>query len=100
MPNANKNRGNRGEYDIRDFLEAHGDSVERARGSDGRAFGEAEGVDLKSKLLGRIQVKSQKKDIPKIYQIPEGADCVVIRVKGGRHQPVKRYLLQRLEDAV
>ncbi len=65
----------------REFVNLYGGR--RAWGSDGRSLGLPEGVDVTESYHGDVQVKSRKA-LPKWMQIPEGCDCVAIRVHGGR----------------
>jgi hypothetical protein len=82
MPSKNKTRGNTLEYEVRDKAIAKGLVAERAWGSNGRAIGEAETVDVV--VAGcRVQCKRRKK-LPAFLQIPEGADIVVFREDRGK----------------
>ncbi len=65
----------------REFVALYGGR--RAWGSDGRSLGLPEGVDVTDSAHGDVQVKSRKK-LPLWMQVPAGADCVAIRVNGGR----------------
>lgn len=95
MPNKKKQKGNRVERVIVQYLEERGIKAERARGSDGRAFGEAEVVDVKAEFpFGKflIQVKGRAK-VADYLVPPVGSDCTI--VKGDRQEPL---IVLRLQD--
>ena len=82
MPSSSKRKGNRYEREVcEDAVEA-GLDAQRAWGSDGRALGEAEGVDLVIETEEGerwcVQAK-RRKSIAQYLDPPEGADLTVIR---------------------
>lgn len=77
MPNRNKQRGYELEHELEVVAKAEGLDAIRAYGSNGRAIGETQGVDLRI-AKKRIQAKRHKK-FPLWLQVPEGADYVVFR---------------------
>ena len=89
MPNRQKQKGNRVERLIVELLQAEGWTAKRAWGSDGRALGKAETVDITATdPTGRqvdIQVKSRKALADYLYP-PEGCDLTII--KGDRKEPM------------
>ena len=83
MPSPGKQKGNTGERELVKILEGRGFSAKRAWGSDGRALGEKEGVDVVADhdLTGlniRVQVKRLKR-WSKTLHPPDGSDMVAIR---------------------
>lgn len=86
MPNRNKQRGNELETELRNRAQQLGLKAERARGSDGRALGEAEDVDLRivstSEQKWLIQAKRRKK-LASYLQIPESCNAVCFRQDRG-----------------
>lgn len=113
MPNRSKQRGGRSpkassrrdENELVDILNALGEGeAVRAWGSNGRALGRHEEVDVFWKHTDRsrpndIQVKGTKA-LPKWLGMTEHVDAVFIRVKGNRHKAPEWFVLQRLEDAL
>ena len=81
MPSSSKAKGNRFERELVADCAERGLTAERAWGSDGRAIGEKEGVDIRVEGI-RVQAK-RKKQLPKWLQVPEGADVVVFREDRG-----------------
>ena len=81
-PAPNKRIGNRLERKIVEAFEEAGYPAERAWGSDGRALGEAEGVDVKVRLNDladlRIQAK-RRKALAAYLEPPEGCDIVIVQ---------------------
>lgn len=77
MPNRNKQRGYELEHELEVTAKEEGLDALRAWGSNGRAIGETEGVDLRV-AKKRLQAKRHKK-FPKWLQLPEGADYMVFR---------------------
>ena len=93
MAAKNKKRGNEAEYYIRKQLQRANFSVDRGWGSDGRAMGEHEEVDLRinhSPANQKIQVKRRKQVAA--YIIPsEHVDAQMLYVD--RAKGVKRQVL-------
>ena len=82
MASSQKRKGNRYERELVETLQERGFKAERARGSDGRALGEAQEVDLvmygSNEERVRIQAKIRAK-IASYLKIPEGCDVVMVR---------------------
>jgi Holliday junction resolvase len=85
MPSKNSLRGSTFEREIVALAREQGFRAERAYGSNGKALGEAECVDVLINDAFRIQAKRRKK-LAEYLQIPEGADAVVFRQD--RNQPL------------
>jgi len=89
MPNKSKAKGNRFERELVKLLESHGWVARRAWGSDGRALGKTEGVDITAVSPDGsevdIQAKSRASLAEYIYP-PEGCDITI--VKGDRREPL------------
>jgi hypothetical protein len=106
MTHPNKARGNTLERYIVGKLLELGFQAQRAWGSDGRAMGLVQGVDIlahsKTGESWRIQSK-KKKQLPKWLEIPEGVDCVVFNTDRGPLFVLKRFydefLDQRWEES-
>jgi hypothetical protein len=81
MPSANSRRGSNFEREIVNKAREAGFRAERAYGSNGRALGETEQVDL---LINdfRVQAKRRKK-LASYLQIPTGADGVAFKQDRG-----------------
>lgn len=91
MPTPSKTKGNSYERELKNQAAARGLTAERAWGSNGRALGEVEGVDLT--VAGcRVQAK-RRKALAKYLEIPEGCDVTAIRQDRG-----ETYVLMRWED--
>jgi len=80
MANPSKRKGDKFERALVREAEATGIPAQRAYMSNGRALGEAEGVDLVLGLQGewRVQAKRRKK-IAQYLTPPEGCDVVAVR---------------------
>lgn len=77
MPSKNSRRGSNFEREIVNIARAAGFRAERAYGSNGRALGESEQVDV---LIGNLRVQAKRrKKLAEYLQIPDGADCVVFK---------------------
>jgi Holliday junction resolvase len=77
MPSRNARRGSNFEREIVNLAREAGFRAERAFGSNGKALGEVEQVDLKINSF-RVQAKRRKK-LAEYLQVPEGADGVVFK---------------------
>src|SRR5258706_11797399 len=105
IPINNKRRGKRLEADVVELAKARGLNSRRAWGSDGRALGMAETVDLAIEGY-RIQCK-RKKSLPNYLQIDkENCDAVIVRQDNDVAKiliPFElfiRFLVKEKEDAV
>lgn len=81
MPSKSKRKGNAYERELVDRLKTSGCNAVRAWGSNGKALGESEEVDLifsKNEKPWRVQAKRRAK-LAAYMEIPEGADCVMMR---------------------
>lgn len=77
MPSKNARRGSDFEREIVKKARDAGFRAERAWGSNGRALGEAETVDV---LINDIRVQAKRrKSIAAYFNIPPGADIVVVK---------------------
>ncbi len=94
MPSRNARRGANFEREIVRIAREAGFTAERAYGSNGRALGEAETVDILINHL-RVQAKRRKR-IADYFHIPPGADIVV--VKQDRKEPLAVIPLTMLLD--
>jgi len=81
MPNRNKQRGNELEREVVAAFLAQGMTAERAWGSNGRALGEAETVDVVGQGC-KIQCKRRKR-LPAYLALPEACDAVAFRQDRG-----------------
>jgi len=81
MSHPNKVRGTTFERELVNEAKRYGFKSERAYGSNGKALGEAETVDLKINNV-RVQAK-RRKAIASFLQIPEGCEAVVFREDRG-----------------
>jgi Holliday junction resolvase len=101
MAHPSKAKGDRFERELVNQAEAAGVPAQRAFMSNGRALGEAEGVDLVLGLQGewRIQAK-RRKSVANYLQPPEGCDVTVIREDYGQSLAVLPFetLLDLLKD--
>jgi hypothetical protein len=84
MPNRSKQKGERGERNLVEWLVGRGYSARKARGSDGRSLGLSEGVDIEviRDHLVRVDeddwVQLRCRPVPKWQRIPRGATCTVV----------------------
>ena len=93
--NKSKQKGNRFERECVKIAETHGFSAQRAYGSNGRALGESETVDIviyanSEKIKGICKVRNK---LPKYIKIPEGCDVVFLKEDRG-----DLYVLQKYDD--
>ncbi|MCA1807351.1 MAG: hypothetical protein LC687_05845 [Actinobacteria bacterium] len=83
MAHPSKNKGNGYERELVEKLKRKGFEAERARGSDGRAFGESEDVDLKFRLgkgeaYWLVQAK-RRKALASYLNVTDTVDMVIMR---------------------
>lgn len=85
MPSKSKRKGNAYESELVQQLKDHGIDAVRAWGSNGRALGESEEVDLvfSNGKKWRVQAKRRAK-LADYMKIPEGADLVMMREDRGK----------------
>lgn len=101
MSHPSKTKGNGFERELVTFAKSSGLDAERAYASDGRALGEASGVDV---IVERIRIQAKRrKSLPLWLQIPDGADAVAIREDRGEPLVLLRYfdlldLLKEIKD--
>ena len=93
--NKSKAKGNRFERECLELLKSNGFTGERAYGSNGRALGESETVDIiiyanSEKIKGQCKVRNK---LPKYIKIPEGCDVVFLKEDRG-----DLYVLQKYDD--
>jgi Holliday junction resolvase len=79
---SQKRKGSGFERELVNQAKTRGFEAERAYGSNGRALGESEEVDLVVKGC-RIQAK-RRATLPAYLQIPDGADAVAFRQDRGQ----------------
>ena len=92
MPNKSKAKGNRFESDIVKAVELHEVKCVRAWGSNGRALGHHEEVDILIDDEIKVQAKCRKV-LPKWIKPNENVDIQVIKEDRG-----KIYVVQELND--
>ena len=92
MPNKSKAKGNRFESDIVKAVELHEVKCVRAWGSNGRALGHHEEVDILIDDDIKVQAKCRKV-LPKWIKPNENVDIQVIKEDRG-----KMYVVQELND--
>jgi len=92
MPNKSKAKGNRFEREIVDAIELHDIKAVRAWGSNGRAFGHHEEVDILINDEIKVQAKVRKA-LPKWIAPSEHVDVQIIKEDRG-----KMYVVQELND--
>tara|TARA_B100001939_G_scaffold320845_1_gene310031 strand:+ start:4209 stop:4514 length:306 start_codon:yes stop_codon:yes gene_type:complete len=92
MPNKSKAKGNRFEREIVEAVELHDIKCIRAWGSNGRAFGHHEEVDILIDDDIKVQAKIRKA-LPKWIKPSEHVDITIIRENRG-----KCYVMQELND--
>ena len=81
MPSKSKTKGHRFERELVRQAQAIGLDAERARGSDGRALGEASEVDL---IVSGVRIQAKRRKKLAAYLIDTGkADCCVFRQDRG-----------------
>lgn len=84
-----KDKGNKFEREIVNAARALGLDAERAYGSNGRALGEVEGVDL---TLGTLRVQAKRRArIASWLLPPDGCDAVAVRQDRGDTLVVLRF---------
>lgn len=92
MPNKSKAKGNRFEREIVDAIEIHEVKAVRAWGSNGKAIGQHEEVDIL--VGGEIKVQAKvRKALPKWIKPSEHVDVQIIKEDRG-----KIYVVQELND--
>ena len=92
MPNKSKAKGNRFEREIVDAIELHDIKAVRAWGSNGKAFGHHEEVDILINDKIKVQAKVRKA-LPKWIAPSEHVDVQIIKEDRG-----KMYVVQELND--
>ena len=92
MPNKSKAKGNRFEREIVEAVELHDIKCVRAWGSNGKAFGHHEEVDILINDEIKVQAKIRKA-LPKWIKPSEHVDITIIREDRG-----KCYVMQELND--
>ena len=92
MPNKSKAKGNRFEREIVDAIELHDIKAVRAWGSNGKAFGHHEEVDILINDEIKVQAKVRKA-LPKWIAPSEHVDVQIIKEDRG-----KMYVVQELND--
>ena len=92
MPNKSKAKGNRFEREIVESVELHEIKCVRAWGSNGKAFGHHEEVDILINDEIKVQAKIRKA-LPKWIKPSEHVDVTIIREDRG-----KCYVMQELND--
>jgi hypothetical protein len=92
MPNKSKAKGNRFEREIVEAIELHEVKAVRAWGSNGKALGEHEEVDILIDNEIKVQAKVRKV-LPKWIKPSEHVDIQVIKEDRG-----KIYVVQELND--
>ena len=91
--NKSKAKGSRFERECLQIAQNHGFTGERAYGSNGRALGESETVDLVIYANGdkvKVQCKVRKK-IAKYIHIPKDCDVTILKEDRGEIYVVQRY---------
>ena len=92
MPNKSKAKGNRFEREIVEAIELHDIKAVRAWGSNGKAFGHHEEVDILINDEIKVQAKVRKA-LPKWIAPSEHVDVQIIKEDRG-----KMYVVQELND--
>lgn len=92
MPNKSKAKGNRFEREIVEAIELHEIKAVRAWGSNGKAFGHHEEVDILINDEIKVQAKVRKA-LPKWIAPSEHVDVQIIKEDRG-----KMYVVQELND--
>ena len=92
MPNKSKAKGNRFEREIVEAIELHDIKAVRAWGSNGKAFGHHEEVDILIDDEIKVQAKVRKA-LPKWIAPSEHVDVQIIKEDRG-----KMYVVQELND--
>ena len=92
MANKSKAKGNRFEREIVEAVELHEIKAVRAWGSNGRALGHHEEVDILINCDIKVQAKCRKV-LPKWIKPNENVDIQVIKEDRG-----KMYVVQELND--
>ena len=90
MPNRSKQKGNRFERLIVEKAKSYGVGAERAWGSNGRALGMHEEVDVLLEGDLRIQAKCRK-NIAKWLKPSEVVDAVAVKENRGETYIILRY---------
>ena len=92
MPNKSKAKGNRFEREIVEAVELHDVKCVRAWGSNGRALGHQEEVDILIDDDIKVQAKGRKA-LPKWIKPSQEVDVQIIKEDRG-----KIYVVQELND--
>ena len=92
MPNKSKAKGNRFEREIVDAVELHEVKAVRAWGSNGKALGHHEEVDILIDDDIKVQAKVRKA-LPKWIKPSQEVDIQIIKEDRG-----KMYVVQELND--
>ena len=92
MPNKSKAKGNRFEREIVEAIELHDIKAVRAWGSNGKAFGHHEEVDILIENEIKVQAKVRKA-LPKWIAPSKHVDVQIIKENRG-----KIYVVQELND--
>ena len=92
MPNKSKAKGNRFEREIVEAIELHDIKAVRAWGSNGKAFGHHEEVDILINDEIKVQAKVRKA-LPKWIAPSEHVDVQIIKENRG-----KIFVVQELND--
>ena len=92
MPNKSKAKGNRFEREIVEAIELHDIKAVRAWGSNGKAFGHHEEVDILIDDEIKVQAKVRKA-LPKWIAPSEHVDVQIIKENRG-----KIFVVQELND--
>lgn len=94
MPSKNKTRGNNLEREVVKAFQRAGLEAQRAWGSDGRAMGQHQEVDVLVHNDLKLQCK-RKKALPKYLGFTEHVDGVVFKEDRG-----KKYIMLELESFI
>lgn len=86
MPNRNKQKGNRVERELVNFIKELGLDAKRAYASNGLSLGHSEETDVLVEGKYRVQVKAKKKFPKWLIEAQNDVDWVVFKENG---QPFK-----------
>jgi hypothetical protein len=89
MAHPSKTKGSNFERELVNEARALGLDAERAWGSNGKAFGESEEVDIKVQGM-RLQAKRRAR-LPRFLMVPEGCDGTVFRSDRGETLVLMRW---------
>jgi len=93
MPNRRKEKGDRGERELVNYVKDLGFESERGWGSRGASLGEADTVDVMIDQY-RVQVKRRAKIAKDLFP-PKGADVTAMRADHGKWHiviPLEQWL--------